>query len=27
VLEVPGDLHDPEAASVAYLNAVSVFRL
>jgi len=27
VAEHPGDLHDPEAASAAYLNAVSVFQL
>jgi hypothetical protein len=27
VLDAPGDVHDPEAASVAYLNAVSVFQL
>ena len=27
VLDEPGDLHDPDAASVAYLNAVAVFQL
>lgn len=26
-LDLPGDLHDPEASSAAYLGAVSVFRL